>query len=82
MNRILILTCILAFIFSLSFVTATTSNVTTVDDTLAVKQIVPKLVVVRKAGKNKLKIEVSWDGTGEAEDGIIFQPFLHCGLYK
>jgi hypothetical protein len=79
MNHKLILTFILAFIFSLHFVTAASNE--TVSTVLPVKQIVPELVVVKKTGKNKLTVEVKWDGTGEAEDGIytsnIFTLWVH-----
>ena len=64
MNRQLTLTFILAFISSLLIVTAFSQE-------LKIKQIYSLPLKVTKAGANKLTVHVSWDGTEEAEDGII-----------
>ncbi|CAG8450451.1 4112_t:CDS:2 [Ambispora leptoticha] len=53
---------ILAFVFSLLFVSASS------DDNVPIKQVVPLLVNVKKAGSDKLIVETAWTGTGEEKD--------------
>jgi hypothetical protein len=64
MNRLLILTFIL---LTFLFVTAFSE-----EDLIPVKQITPKQLKIRKAGHNRLIVEVSWDGTNESDDGKSF----------
>ena len=43
----------------------------TAQDVNIFKRIKPHLLKIRKAGGNKMIVEVKWDGTGIKDDGMI-----------
>jgi hypothetical protein len=65
-NHKIILTCLLAYVFSLLFVTAHSDK-----PLVPSKQILSHPVEIRRTGHNKLSITASWYGFGLTDDGII-----------
>ncbi|RHZ85653.1 hypothetical protein Glove_63g48 [Diversispora epigaea] len=71
MNRQLVLTFVLAFLLlfvTTSIFAAEGELVEKAAKPIPIKQIVPGKAIVEYTSKNKLKVFVNWDGTGEAKD--------------